>query len=90
MCNAVSSGHLPLSSSEVNERKRKLSLRCLLVLKYALEVELDSSVPEDTGRKKKYASNHDKKSKSGLVSVHTKPGEFENVTLFLRMMIWHY
>ena len=53
MCNAVSSGHLQLSSSEVNERKRKLPLRCLLVLKYALEEELDSSVPEDTGRKKK-------------------------------------
>jgi len=49
---AVSSEHLPLFSSEVNERTRKLSLRCLLVLKYVLEVESDFSAPEDTGRKK--------------------------------------
>lgn len=52
MYSVVSSEHLPLSSSEVNERTRKLSLRCLLVLKYALEVESDSSAPEDTKRKK--------------------------------------
>ena len=52
MYSAVSSEHLPLFSSEVNGRTRKLSLRCLLVLKYALEVELDSSAPEGTGRKK--------------------------------------
>lgn len=52
MYSVVSSEHLPLSSSEVNGRKHKLSLRCLLVLKYALEVESDSSVPEDTGREK--------------------------------------
>ena len=51
---AVSSEHPPLFSSEVNERTRTLSLRCLLVLKYALEVESDSSAPEDTGRKKRY------------------------------------
>ena len=58
MCSAVSLEHLPLSSSEVNERKHKLSLRCLRVLKYALEVESDSSAPEDTGREKKIISRH--------------------------------
>lgn len=52
MYSVVSSEHLPPFSSEVNEKTRKLSLRCLLVLKYALEVESDSSAPEDTKRKK--------------------------------------
>ena len=56
MCSAVSLEHLPLSSSVVSGRRHKLSLRCLRVLKYALEVESDSSAPEGTGREKKMIS----------------------------------
>lgn len=48
---AVNWARLPLFSNEVNGKTRTLSLRCLLVLKYALEEESNSSVPGDTVKK---------------------------------------
>ena len=58
---AVNWARLPLFSNEVNGKTRTLSLRCLLVLKYALEEESNSSVPGDTVKKINNKNREDKK-----------------------------
>ena len=58
---AVNWARLPLFSNEVNGKTRTLSLRCLLVLKYALEEESNSSVPGDTVKKINNKNRENKK-----------------------------
>ena len=53
MCSEAGLKLLQLFSSEVNGRTCKLLLHCLLVLKYVLEEELDSSAQEDTEKKER-------------------------------------